>query len=225
MLDAPALLFGACGAAALANRLWRSATARKEEEEWIVNWDDEREKASWLGPWVQQPLNESCFLIQPAPASKGLGLFAAVPIKRGAYLFDYEGALVTDEAYQGSDYALEIQNAAGNWFLIDAADLQASNLARYMNHGRRYANCELMRQAYNLRDAGKEDAPPPRVHVLAGRDIKQGEELCFDYGNSFWQATSELTRRSAELEQLEERLGQLQLLADAQELEALQPEE
>lgn len=185
-------------------------------ESWMVDWEAEAERASWLGPWTARPgLEAACFTVQPA-GRKGLGLFAAVPIERGAYLFDYEGSLVLGEEFTGSDYALEVRNAAGRYFLIDAADKAVSSIARYMNHDAKDPNCELWRQAFEQVDANQEDATPPRVHVLANRAIERGEELCINYGEVFWRSASEMKRGEREIARKEKHLRQLEELAAEQ---------
>eukprot|EP00966_Prymnesium_polylepis_P227955 5274844-Prymnesium_polylepis.1 len=99
---------------------------------------------------------------------------------------------------------MAINNAAGESFLVDAADPATSNLARYLNHARD-PNVIIMRAAYDPLRRAKDD-PPPRLHMLTCRDVRRDEELCFDYGEQFWDGRSALRRSEEELERREERL-------------------
>ena len=100
----------------------------------------------------------------------GLGLFTTEPIKKGTYIIDYAGKLLTaDEAdARGGQYLFEINS---RW-TIDGTS--RTNLARYINHSCR-PNCET-----DTREREK------RVIIYTRRGIKAGEELSYDYGKSFW---------------------------------------
>ena len=73
-------------------------------------------------------------------------------------------------------YLLELRGPLGlakTW--IDAVNPERSNLGRYINHCSR-PTCRKVRQRF----------PDRRLRFFAARDIAPGEELTFDYGESYW---------------------------------------
>ena len=101
-------------------------------------------------------------------SSAGLGLFATQPIKKNTYIMDYTGDLITNEEAdeRGGKYLFEINS---KW-TIDGKDRK--HTARYVNHSCR-PNCET-------RVSGK------RVKIYAIKNIKEGEELTYDYGEEYF---------------------------------------
>ncbi len=99
----------------------------------------------------------------------GLGLFAAVPMKKGDCIIEYVGDILTtdDEVNErGGQYLFEVSKKK----TIDGSG--RSNTARYINHSCR-PNCEV-------------DIVQTRVFIYVKRNIKPGEELSYDYGKDFW---------------------------------------
>jgi SET domain-containing protein len=99
----------------------------------------------------------------------GLGLFTTVPIKKGDCIIEYVGdILTTDEEVnkRGGQYLFEVSKKK----TIDGS--VRSNTARYINHSCK-PNCEV-------------DIIKTRVFIYAKRNIKEGEELFYDYGKEFW---------------------------------------
>ncbi len=98
----------------------------------------------------------------------GLGLFTTTAIKKGEYIIEYFGKmLTTDEANQkGGLYLFEISSKN----TIDGTARE--NIARYLNHSCR-PNCEV-------------DIKKGRVLISAKKNIAAGEELCYDYGREYW---------------------------------------
>jgi hypothetical protein len=93
----------------------------------------------------EMPMADASFRVRET-TSRGLGLFAAVPIAANAFLFDYSGLTLPQLEYRrqhacASDYIAMIDNAAGFPFIIDAKDPATSSLGRYMNH----AECKFRR--------------------------------------------------------------------------------
>ena len=73
-------------------------------------------------------------------------------------------------------YALELTGPLGlNPSYIDAVDKSRSNLGRYFNHCSR-PTVRKVRQRF----------PDRRLRFFAARDIAPGEELTWDYGESYW---------------------------------------
>ncbi len=98
----------------------------------------------------------------------GLGLFAKVPIKKGECVIEYVGEVIT---------ATEANRRGGRYLFETSANRHIDgttrkNTARYINHSCR-ANCEP-------------DTAAGRVYISAIKNIKPGEELCYDYGKEYW---------------------------------------
>ena len=106
-------------------------------------------------------------------SATGLGLFAARPIKKTAYIVTYRGRRIpTAEAHRreresGAKYMFEIDR---RW-TIDGSSRR--NLGRYLNH-----SCEPNAEAV-LR-AGQ-------IVFVALRDIEVGEEITLDYGEEYFE--------------------------------------
>ena len=98
----------------------------------------------------------------------GLGLFAAENIKKGELIVEYIGNILTDK---------EVEKIADNryifWvkkdFNIDGSPRW--NLARYCNH-----SCE---------GNAESEIKNKRVFMRAIKDIKEGEEIVYDYGEEY----------------------------------------
>lgn len=102
-------------------------------------------------------------------SSAGLGIFAVEPIKRGTWIIEYVGKVVTGkkevEEYSANRYIFETSKTR----MIDGST--RSNTARYINH-----SCK----------------PNSEVEVIAGRvfikaikRIEAGDELTYDYGKEY----------------------------------------
>ncbi len=102
-------------------------------------------------------------------SATGLGLFAESPIKRGQFVIEYWGTVITDEEAErkGGDYLFDLEDTK---YTIDGTTRR--NLARYINHSCK-PNCEAVLD-------GK------RVFIHATRAIKPGEELSYDYGKGYF---------------------------------------
>jgi hypothetical protein len=135
------------------------------------------------------PIDPSSVEVRPAPAGRGEGLFARVPIASGTYLFDYEGDRLTEE-----DFFARYPTAQGRYTAcidaclpwqppryIDGADAARSGVARWINHSARRANVYYRKQRFG----------EPAMHFYAMRDIAADEELAFDYGEGYWAALGE----------------------------------
>jgi len=99
----------------------------------------------------------------------GLGLFATAPIKKGAFIVEYWGEVISEEESnrRGGLYLFELDSGK----IIDGKSRK--NIARYANH-----SC-INRNAEPEEDRG-------RVFILAKRNIKPGEEIMYDYGKEYW---------------------------------------
>ena len=144
----------------------------------------------------RQPLPDSAFQVRESRIpNAGNGLFACHPISKGSYLMDYEGEVLTEAEYFGrypdgqGRYVAVIPEPIplpgfGVWSnptYIDGSNVRRSNLARYMNSrsDKAGANVIWRKQRFGPRRA---------MHFYALEDIRPGDELCFDYGSSYWDA-------------------------------------
>jgi uncharacterized protein len=97
----------------------------------------------------------------------GLGLFAKVPFRKGDFVIEYKGQLIsTDEAdKRGGRYLFDVNK---RW-TVDGSTRK--NIARYINHSCR-PNCEV-------------DIYKKQLLIYARRNIAVGEELSYDYGKEY----------------------------------------
>ncbi|MCR4334044.1 MAG: SET domain-containing protein [Patescibacteria group bacterium] len=101
-------------------------------------------------------------------ASAGLGLFATRPYKKGERVIEYVGRTLTNaEEYSSrSKYLFEVNKRK----TIDGS--MRSNIARYINHSCK-PNCEP-------------EIERGRIFIDAIRNIKEGEEFVYDYGEEYF---------------------------------------
>lgn len=98
----------------------------------------------------------------------GLGLFTETPIKRGGFVVEYTGRILSREEAddKGGRYLFDVSSRRA----IDGTSRK--NIARYINHSCR-PNCEA-------------DARRGRIFVFTKRKIREGEELLYDYGKEYF---------------------------------------
>ena len=100
----------------------------------------------------------------------GLGLFAGEDIKKGELIIEYIGNILNKE---------ESDKVAANQYLFEVSrnkTIDGSvrwNIARYCNH------------ACNEAGNAESEIKNKRVFVKATRNIKEGEEIVYDYGEEF----------------------------------------
>ena len=101
-------------------------------------------------------------------SSAGLGLFAGESIKRGDFVIEYFGPMLTDDEAdaKGGKYLFTI----GKNKTINGTSRE--NIARYINHSCK-PNCEV-------------EIDGERLFVYAKRAIKEGEELNYNYGEEYF---------------------------------------
>lgn len=99
----------------------------------------------------------------------GLGLFAETPIKKGDFIIEYWGEIITDEQAEkkGGEYLFDLDETP---YTINGA-LRA-NTARYINHSCK-PNCEPEQEGRH-------------IYIKALRRIEPGEELTYDYGPQYF---------------------------------------
>ena len=108
------------------------------------------------------------FVVRKAASGSGHGLFAVVPIKKGAFILEYTGKKIPTDIADAltTRYLFHIND---KW-TIDGSP--RSNTARYINHGCD-PNCEV-------------EMDGERLMIYAIKNIQKGEELSFDYGDEYY---------------------------------------
>ncbi len=101
-------------------------------------------------------------------SSAGLGLFAKEPIKKGEFIIEYTGKILTQKEAdkKGGRYLFEVNSRK----VIDGSP--RSNKARYANHSC-CPNAEVI-------------IKKGRVLLYATKNIKAGEEITYDYGKEYF---------------------------------------
>lgn len=121
-----------------------------------------------------------CVVVRDTGDERGRGAFAVSDIPRGSMLGFYEGELLDSAAfltrYAGArpEYAIAVDGQ----YVLDGAERAkgASFTPAHMNHAQgQQANVGRLHQ-WRRR----------RVMFFTKRDVREGEELCFDYGRAFW---------------------------------------
>lgn len=117
--------------------------------------------------------------IQPKPLRRSLStilfLFLFIPdVKKGQFVIEYVGELIDEATCQervrkGADITNYYMLTIDKDCIIDAGPM--GNLSRFMNHSCD-PNCETQKWTVN---------GDVRVGLFASREIKEGEELTFDY--------------------------------------------
>ena len=103
------------------------------------------------------------------------GLFAAASIKKGSVIGHYSGRLLPDRVVNSdSDYVFSFSEPAYKKWVIDGE--KVGNHMRFINHSKD-ENIGAVELYYdNL----------PRIVFVAERDIKEGEQLLYSYGDKYW---------------------------------------
>ena len=117
--------------------------------------------------------------------SAGKGVFAKTLIPKGKRLCSYEGELLSEQEFDkrsDTSYVFEVQKkVSGKYklFYIDARKKKYSNWARYVNGVKtpfqKKKNLNVRAYQYN-----------EKIFYKTTRNIKEGEELFIDYGDSYW---------------------------------------
>lgn len=149
------------------------------------------------------PLPSSSFKVQQSTIpNAGMGLFAGTNLAKSTYLFDYEGEVLNEEnyfaRYPRGDGRYVAQVDTGFFSLlgsqpvyIDGIDPEKSNVARYMNSASGgKANVYWKKQKFG--------AQAGAMHFYSSREIQKGDELIFDYGDSYWQVADQIDSKQEE---------------------------
>lgn len=125
----------------------------------------------------------------------GLGIFANRDIQKGTFLGNYMGEIIEDfDSYELNDYCFDsIHINKNTTFIIDGFDIDKSNFARFLNCcynkdvqnvlAIRYTNKDT-NNIFENRIGNKIDIDG-YIFLYAKRNILQGEELLYDYGEQY----------------------------------------
>ena len=128
----------------------------------------------------------------------GLGLFAAAPIKKSAFIVEYKGRKLTTEQAnkleaRGNCYLFEINS---RW-TIDGASRK--NLGRYVNH-----SCRPNAEAHIIGH---------KVIIRAIKNIRAGAEITYNYGRDY--LINVITRRRCKCDKCRKRRADVRAKARA----------
>lgn len=150
----------------------------------------------------------------------GWGVRALQDIPQGSFICEYVGELISDaeaDVREDDSYLFDLDNKDGEVYCIDAR--YYGNISRFINH-----LCDpnlIPVRVFMLH----QDLRFPRIAFFSSRDIHNGQELGFDYGDRFWdikskyftcQCGSEKCKHSAEAIAVEQsRLARLEACSDS----------
>ena len=142
---------------------------------------------------------------------KGLGAYTETLILSGAWVGEYKGEILTLDQVKSRYWGTRKKQAAdrrwirsrkqrnqgltgdylfdmGDNLFIDGEDADVSSWCRFMNHASEdtcMQKCNVeTRHSSQIWDGTK--MIQPRLWYVALRDIQVGEELLYDYGDSYW---------------------------------------
>ena len=127
-----------------------------------------------------QRIADDALTVKDSPG-KGRGVFAAQGIAEGTFLGSYDGEVLDGaqfaRRYGDRDVPEYVVRIDGDAYIDGkvAAQGDAYTPALFNDGG---ARSNVVRYCATRR--------PPRVDFFAGRDIRPGEELLFDYGSQYW---------------------------------------
>ena len=108
--------------------------------------------------------------LRVARSRTGLGLFAIEPIKRGDFIANYTGRLITNDYADTlwTKYLFEVNN---RWTLDGSGK---RNIARYINH--------------SCKPNAESDVRGHKIIILAKKTINAGDEITYNYGRNYFDA-------------------------------------
>jgi histone-lysine N-methyltransferase EZH2 len=109
----------------------------------------------------------------------GYGAFALEPIEKDELVYEYTGALITDDEAERRGLLYDMTNMSflfnvNKEYVVDA--MRRGNKSKFANHNGNTPNCG----AKIIRVVGDH-----RIALYAKKNIAKGEELFFDYGTTF----------------------------------------
>ncbi|THV49221.1 hypothetical protein BGAL_0206g00140 [Botrytis galanthina] len=131
---------------------------------------------------LQRGVNKKLILGKSPIEGAGFGLFTAEPVRKGDFLSEYTGELISDNEAErrGVEYNAKFMSflfTLNKEWTIDA--MRMGNKTRFINHAG--SEADGMNCAARILLVNGEH----RIAFRATRDILIGEELLFDYGRNF----------------------------------------
>ncbi|CAB3398175.1 unnamed protein product [Caenorhabditis bovis] len=118
---------------------------------------------------------------------KGYGVFATETIKKGEFIAEYAGEIISKaEKERRSETLRRARDKEANLYMMELTKGRAvdaskmGNIARYINHSCE-PNCKVINLMIYVSSVKQYDIRPA---LYADKDIKKDEELCFNYGMS-----------------------------------------
>ena len=125
----------------------------------------------------------------------GLGIFAKINLNAGTFLGNYMGEILENKSgLDNTDYTFN-SNKYNKTFIIDGSNIEKSNYTRFINcsssneiekenvMGVRYT--DTTESILFTTNTGKQIDIEGYIFFYASRDIEEGEELLFNYGDSY----------------------------------------
>lgn len=111
---------------------------------------------------------EQIFNLKVKKSPAGLGLYADEQIKKGSFIIEYYGPIITQEEAnkRGGKYLFEINTKR----VVNGAPRY--NTARYINH--------------SCRPNAESRITKNKVFIYSIKNIKPGEQLSYDYGKEYF---------------------------------------
>ncbi|XP_031553067.1 histone-lysine N-methyltransferase EHMT1-like isoform X2 [Actinia tenebrosa] len=119
---------------------------------------------------------------------KGWGVRALCAIPKGTFLCEYTGELISDAEADTREsdaylFDLDCKESEHELYCIDGG--RYGNISRFINH-----SCEpntIPTRAF----VDHQDIRFPRIAFFSSKDIDMYEEVCFNYGDRFWEVKKE----------------------------------
>ncbi|XP_059621985.1 histone-lysine N-methyltransferase ash1 [Phlebotomus argentipes] len=116
-------------------------------------------------------------------ANKGWGVRTRLPIKKGNFILEYVGEVVTEREFKERMATLYVRDTHHYCLHLDGGLVidghRMGSDGRFVNHSCA-PNCEMQKWSVN---------GLPRMVLFAARDIKAGEELTYDYNFALYNPT------------------------------------
>ena len=148
------------------------------------------------------PSGEPSLGLEVKPSvGRGDGVFCTSPILAGAYIASYLGEALTKEGFEtrygpegrgvgdgpAADYCVELNGPLGlDPSYVDGAAPALSNQMRYANHGKTFAERNMVRVWQRW--------PTREMKFFASKDIAAGEELLWEYDPAHWDGREDMIR-------------------------------
>jgi len=138
------------------------------------------EEQLWNGCYYRKEIESGFFprvFLRYIDSHFGWGVFAAKNFKKREFLAEYSGNLRRRRrSDRKNSYCFEYLIASGEKtpYVVDAKD--QGGIARFINHS----------QSPNLFSSLANVDGIAHIILLAKRDILEGEQLCYHYGEDFW---------------------------------------